>query len=154
MYYHSALSKFLGIDLLADWFTDHSPYHFGYNNPISFADPTGLAYIGGIVLGYNGKWMMWLGNNEYDNMDLIMMNVTVIDKAPNEPHVTREFGINPHQYGNPGGGPGGGGPSGGNPSPRGATNGWIYDFWFNNSAVTGYNSGQYGAATQMVLDFQ
>lgn len=29
--------------MLADMFTSHSPYHFGYNNPISFADPTGLA---------------------------------------------------------------------------------------------------------------
>lgn len=24
-------------------FTDYSPYHFGYNNPISFMDPLGLA---------------------------------------------------------------------------------------------------------------
>ena len=33
----------MGTDLLADMFTSHSPYHFGYNNPISFMDPTGLA---------------------------------------------------------------------------------------------------------------
>lgn len=33
----------MGIDLLADMFTNHSPFHFGYNNPISFMDPMGLA---------------------------------------------------------------------------------------------------------------
>src|SRR5690606_5942018 len=41
--YDGALGRFFGIDLLADMFTDHSPYHFGYNNPISFMDPTGLS---------------------------------------------------------------------------------------------------------------
>lgn len=41
--YDNAMGRFTGIDLLADMFTDHSPYHFAYNNPISFMDPTGLA---------------------------------------------------------------------------------------------------------------
>src|SRR5690606_30435896 len=41
--YDGALGRFFGIDLLADMFTDHSTYHFGYNNPISFMDPLGLA---------------------------------------------------------------------------------------------------------------
>src|SRR5690554_5815859 len=40
--YDGALGRFFGIDLLADLFTSHSPYHFAYNNPVSFADPTGL----------------------------------------------------------------------------------------------------------------
>ena len=41
--YDGALGRFFGIDLLADLFTSHSPYHFAYNNPVSFADPTGLS---------------------------------------------------------------------------------------------------------------
>lgn len=40
--YDGSLGRFFGVDLLADMFTDHSPYHFGYSNPISFMDPTGL----------------------------------------------------------------------------------------------------------------
>ena len=41
--YDGALGRFFGIDLLADLFTSHSPYHFAYNNPITFMDPTGLS---------------------------------------------------------------------------------------------------------------
>src|SRR5690606_27405889 len=40
--YDNALGRFFGIDLLADQFTGQSPYHFAYNSPILFGDPSGL----------------------------------------------------------------------------------------------------------------
>ena len=60
--YDNALGRFFGIDLLADMFTDQSPYHFGYNNPISFMDPLGLAFNG--------------GNDDGDLLDEIIINYT------------------------------------------------------------------------------
>ena len=47
--YDSTLGRFFGIDLLADSFADQSPYHFGYNNPLIYMDPTGLAPNGEIL---------------------------------------------------------------------------------------------------------
>ncbi len=40
--YDPALGRFNVIDALAGSFVENTPYHYGYNNPISFIDPTGL----------------------------------------------------------------------------------------------------------------
>ncbi|WP_177217513.1 RHS repeat domain-containing protein [Thermoflexibacter ruber] len=41
--YDPQLGRFHQIDPLADLFTGINPYQFGYNNPVMFNDPTGLA---------------------------------------------------------------------------------------------------------------
>ncbi len=41
-HYDPALGKFNVIDALADNFVETSPYQYGYNNPLSYVDPTGL----------------------------------------------------------------------------------------------------------------
>jgi len=40
--YDAQLGRFMNIDPLAETQLSHSPYHFSYNNPIFFNDPTGL----------------------------------------------------------------------------------------------------------------
>ncbi|MBC8110622.1 MAG: hypothetical protein H7Y04_06135, partial [Verrucomicrobia bacterium] len=41
--YDYQLGRFHQVDMLAGIFVSINPYHFGYNNPIKFNDPTGLA---------------------------------------------------------------------------------------------------------------
>ncbi|MGJ3235689.1 RHS repeat domain-containing protein [Marivirga sp.] len=41
--YDPALGRMLSIDPLADMMTSHNPYHYTYNNPLNFTDPTGMA---------------------------------------------------------------------------------------------------------------
>ncbi|SFF60414.1 RHS repeat-associated core domain-containing protein [Thermoflexibacter ruber] len=45
--YDPQVGRFHQIDPLADLFTGINPYQFGYNNPVMFNDPTGLANEGG-----------------------------------------------------------------------------------------------------------
>ena len=40
--YDNAIGRFNSIDALAEMQYSHTPYHFGYNNPSYWADPTGL----------------------------------------------------------------------------------------------------------------
>ncbi|MCC9019747.1 RHS repeat domain-containing protein [Flavobacterium lipolyticum] len=40
--YDNTLGRFNSIDVLAELFSDGSPYMFSFNNPVAFADPTGL----------------------------------------------------------------------------------------------------------------
>src|SRR5690606_38176203 len=132
--YNNALGRFFGIDLLADMFTDHSPYHFGYNNPIAFADPTGL-YSGPrpgttLVIGEDGDIAIYFTNEDGDMEAIFFVN----RKSGAEPEAIKQFGQDPHQYGGGGGGSGagsgsgsggGGGGSGagsGNSGPKGASN--------------------------------
>lgn len=133
--YDGALGRFLGIDLLADMFTDHSPYHFGYNNPIAFADPTGLysnPHPGNsIVIGDNGDIAIYFTNADGDMEAIFFVN----RKSGAESQEIKQLGQDPHQYGGGGGGgsnsgsgsAGGGGGSGsgsGNSGPREASNGF------------------------------
>ena len=41
--YNSETGRFMSVDPLMDIFTGHSPYHYSYNNPVMFGDPSGLA---------------------------------------------------------------------------------------------------------------
>ncbi|PIW04745.1 MAG: hypothetical protein COW40_08260, partial [Cytophagales bacterium CG17_big_fil_post_rev_8_21_14_2_50_40_13] len=41
--YDANLGRFMQVDPLADFFTDWTPYQFGYNDPIYWNDPMGLA---------------------------------------------------------------------------------------------------------------
>ncbi|MFA7327668.1 MAG: RHS repeat-associated core domain-containing protein [Candidatus Kapaibacterium sp.] len=41
--YNSETGRFMSVDPLMEIFTGHSPYHYSYNNPVMFCDPSGLA---------------------------------------------------------------------------------------------------------------
>lgn len=40
--YDSAIGRFVSIDYMAEFMPEFTPYHFGYNSPVEFNDPTGL----------------------------------------------------------------------------------------------------------------
>ena len=40
--YDAGIGRFWQVDILADWATDLTPYRFGFNNPVRYADPLGL----------------------------------------------------------------------------------------------------------------
>ncbi len=40
--YDPQLGRFFAIDPLADLYSDYSPYHYGYNSPLRFTDPSGM----------------------------------------------------------------------------------------------------------------
>ncbi len=58
--YDAALGRFMQTDPLADIIPGISPYHFGFNNPVSFSDPLGL-------MGNNFHISKWaeLSNEEW-----------------------------------------------------------------------------------------
>jgi RHS repeat-associated protein len=41
--YNAETGRFMSVDPLLEFFTGHSPYHYSYNNPVMFRDPSGLA---------------------------------------------------------------------------------------------------------------
>lgn len=161
--YDGALGRFTGIDLLADMFAEHSPYHFAYNNPISFIDPSGLSSgpspNNTIEIGSNGDVALYYTDEEGNLAVIFFINRK--SSSGREPEVMKEFA---KDGGTSGGGPSGsasgsasggtsGGTSGGGGNRSGARNSdghdgnsnWLYDFLYNNPAVTGYSSGEYGA---------
>lgn len=121
-------------------FTDQSPYHFAYNNPIAFSDPSGLQPSPGIYqIDYDdlGDGRMFITFSYFNGDDTESIGHIASVVGGSEPFTMKEFGINPHQYGGGGGGSGsgsgsggGGGGSGsggsgagsGNSGPKGASN--------------------------------
>lgn len=52
--YDSAIGRFIGMDLLSESSSSLTPYHFGYNNPNFWSDPSGLLSQGAIDAMWNG----------------------------------------------------------------------------------------------------
>lgn len=98
-------------------FTDHSPFHFGYNNPISFMDPTGLHNVPARPTETIGKGGYLEMIDDYDGW-AIVIEIT----QPNLPipEHTVEFIDHSGSYG---GGGTGSGSGNGNSDPKGASNG-------------------------------
>jgi len=158
--YDGALGRFFGIDLLADLFTSHSPYHFAYNNPVSFADPSGLQPSPGIVhVDYdkvNNRTML-VTFYFFDGSIMMTEGFLASVIRNSEPQNTKQLGINPHEYGGdgPGGTPGssGGGSrggGGGGGSGSGGSNGAS-----NNSTAPDFTKemelvGNAGTATSII----
>src|SRR5690554_3396927 len=127
--YDGALGRFFGIDLLADLFTSHSPYHFAYNNPVSFMDPTGL-HIDPAEPTQQSGTTDWGTDWEFEEGD-DGLPVLVIDVNRNRKYwrpsredspgaYTMNVMVISHEYG---GSRGVGGGGSGNRNSRGASNG-------------------------------
>ncbi|HKK67265.1 MAG TPA: RHS repeat-associated core domain-containing protein, partial [Bacteroidales bacterium] len=49
-FYDPAIARFSTTDPLSEWHFNYTPYHYTFNNPISFIDPFGMDTIrGGVV---------------------------------------------------------------------------------------------------------
>ena len=104
-------------------FTDHSPYHFGYNNPISFMDPSGLSSVPASPNMLSGV-TDWGRGWEIEDGTLI---IEITQPNLPIPDHTVEFIDHSGSYGGGGGGSGGGGSrsgaGSGNSDPKGGSNG-------------------------------
>src|SRR5690554_2676793 len=125
--YDGALGRFFGIDLLADLFTSHSPYHFAYNNPVSFMDPTGLHIDPAEPTQQSGTtdWGTdWEFEEGGDGLPVLVIDVNRKYWRPSREDSPGAYTMNvmviSHEYG---GSRGGGGGGSGNGNSRGASNG-------------------------------
>lgn len=60
--YDQAIGRFMGIDALAEMMPSITPNHFGYNNPVFWADPSGLlsqAFIDSLLKNSHGDSTTW-----------------------------------------------------------------------------------------------
>ncbi len=69
--YDPQLGRFFAIDPLADLYSDYSPYHYGYNSPLRFTDPSGM----GPEDWYNGKGGVQYDPNVHSQADLDRMGI-------------------------------------------------------------------------------
>lgn len=61
--YDSAIGRFVGMDRLAEMTPNWTPYRFAFNNPVVFADPTGLSESKGNIGADGLTNEQWLAQN-------------------------------------------------------------------------------------------
>ncbi|WP_177205782.1 DUF6443 domain-containing protein [Paenimyroides ummariense] len=169
-HYDSALGRFNVMDVLSELAPNFTPYRYGFNNPVFWSDPSGLfeSYdaaqnwidrwgLSGASISYNqDKGLYEIENN---GVSFYQRGVDIIKSM-----YSLDTGITIDII-KGGASNGGGGKKSGmgaklsadltnsysSSGLRHAVNWWsrninlgIYDFLYNNSAVTGYGSGEYG----------
>jgi RHS repeat-associated protein len=60
--YDAQVGRFTGIDMMAEECADVNPYHFGYDNPVMFSDPSGALSQMGSDGRYHHQWTNILGD--------------------------------------------------------------------------------------------
>ena len=55
--YNPALARFNGMDPAASVLASYSPYHFSYNNPVNYSDPSGAFPGGNPMMGQIPPWV-------------------------------------------------------------------------------------------------
>jgi hypothetical protein len=78
--YDSETGRFMSVDPLYEPFSGHNPYHYAFNSPLIFRDPTGLApeeeeekeqVHGGEMLRWNTAANRFLWRVNQDNSHII-----------------------------------------------------------------------------------
>ncbi len=73
-HYEPSLGRFSGIDLLSEQMYEQTPYHYGYNNPVYWKDPSGLLSEDLIKNIWNnspqGQTTLWINKEGYFQRDL------------------------------------------------------------------------------------
>jgi RHS repeat-associated protein len=87
--YDQQLGRFPNVDALAENFYQWSPYHYSYNNPIRFGDPTGMAPDDWVKNNTTGNYE-W--RNEVTSKDNTPKGYSYIGKENND--ILRDIGWN------------------------------------------------------------
>jgi len=121
--YDAQIGRFTGVDILAEYYDDITPYQFGGNNPIMFNDPTGAlmeSSKGRMQKGPDGNYhVAWLSKILWNN-----------------------FGF--FDWGNEGGGEGGGGGGGNYTHITGISSAYVLSQMNFGEKLVKNKSGEFG----------
>ena len=88
--YDSAIGRFVSIDYMAEYMPEFTPYHFSYNSPVEFNDPSGLCpectdikdpVAGQTFIDSNGATNIYTPNEDGNGGTWITQIETVVIKA-------------------------------------------------------------------------
>ncbi|WLD24301.1 DUF6443 domain-containing protein [Flavobacterium dauae] len=150
--YDATLGRFNVMDVLSEMAPDFTPYRYGFNNPVFFSDASGLFESYGAAQSWIDTWGLSnasISYNQYKNVyEIENDGVSFYQRGEDiiSSMYSMESGITIDI--NKGDASGSSRSSG-----NGDRGNWynlfynegVYNFLYNNPAVTGYDSGDYGA---------